>query len=173
MESNQERDPASGRFKWATYATADVVVATITLLVGIAMMIDSYRIGAGWSNGNLQPGYFPFRLGVIICVVSAALLAFALWGKKRDLRLFVQWGQLKRILAVFIPTLVYIFATQAIGIYVASALFIGAFMRLGGKHGWLKIIAVSVGTSVVLFVLFEIVFLVPLPKGPLEAFIGY
>ncbi|HEY9459620.1 MAG TPA: tripartite tricarboxylate transporter TctB family protein [Paralcaligenes sp.] len=173
MESNQENNSANGRFKWATYATADVVVATITLLVGIAMMVDSYRIGSGWSDGNLQPGYFPFRLGIIICIVSLAILAHALWGKNRNTRLFVQWGQLKRILAVFIPTLVYIFATEVIGIYVASALFIGAFMRLGGKHGWLKIIAVSAGTSVVLFVLFEIVFLVPLPKGPLEAFLGY
>lgn len=173
MESNQENDSPNSRFKWATHATADGVVSTITLLVGIAMMADSYRIGAGWSNGNLQAGYFPFRLGVIICAVSAAILLRSLFGKSRDLRAFVAWDQLKRILAVFVPTLVYIFVMQAIGIYVASAIFIGAFMRIGGKHGWLKTIAVSLGTSVVLFVLFEIVFLVPLPKGPLEAFLGY
>ena len=159
--------------KWATRAAADVIVASLAFLIGAAMTLDSYRIGAGWAEGNLQPGYFPFRLGIIISAVSLAILLVSLAGKHRDTRLFVRRDEIRRVMAVLLPTLAYIFAIGIVGLYVASALFIAAFMRLGGKYGWMKTAAVSVGTSVTLFVLFEIVFLVPLPKGPLEAMLGY
>jgi hypothetical protein len=46
-------------------------------------------------------------------------------------------------------------------------------MRLMDKYSWLKTLAVSIGLNAVLFWLFEIQFLVPLPKGPLEALFGY
>jgi hypothetical protein len=46
-------------------------------------------------------------------------------------------------------------------------------MRHLGKYPWTKITGVSVGTMLVFFVMFEIWFKVPLPKGPLEAAFGY
>ena len=64
-------------------------------------------------------------------------------------------------------------AIHVLGIYVASALFVSAFMRFGGGYGWVKSILVGAGTGAVFFWLFEVQFLVPLPKGPLEALIGY
>jgi hypothetical protein len=56
---------------------------------------------------------------------------------------------------------------------VASAIFIAAFMRFIGKFGWLKSVLVGLGISGTLFWIFEIMFQVPLPKGPLEALFGY
>jgi hypothetical protein len=63
--------------------------------------------------------------------------------------------------------------TQLVGIYVASAVFIAAFMRMNDGFSWLKIALTSVGVSVTLFFMFEVWFLVPLPKGPLESLLGY
>jgi len=40
-------------------------------------------------------------------------------------------------------------------------------------HGWGKIALVSVGTMVAFFLMFEVWFKVPLPKGPLEAAFGF
>ena len=76
-------------------------------------------------------------------------------------------------LGLFIPSMIYVVATYFIGIYVASALFIGAFMYWHGRFAWTKIIPVSLSVPVVVFLLFEVWFLVPLPKGPLETLIGY
>lgn len=173
MESDPKRTSGATCPKWGTGAMADCVVATITLFIGIAMMLDSNRIGAGWGDGHLQSGYFPFRLGAIISIVSLAILLNVLLRKTKDKKPFVRRDQFKLVMAVLIPTLLYILATQFIGIYVASAIFIAAFMRVGGKHGWLKMIIVSTATSATLFLLFEVVFLIPLPKGPLEALLGY
>jgi cell division protein FtsW (lipid II flippase) len=97
----------------------------------------------------------------------------ALFGRHRNHELFVSWDRFKTVLYVLIPTVLYVSVTQFIGIYVASALFIGGFMRAMGGFSWLKIILVSVGISVTLFWMFEIQFMVPLPKGPLESLFGY
>ena len=56
---------------------------------------------------------------------------------------------------------------------VPIALFIAVFMWWQGKFRLLKIVPVSVGVSVSLFLMFEVWFKVSLPKGPLEALLGY
>jgi putative tricarboxylic transport membrane protein len=56
---------------------------------------------------------------------------------------------------------------------VASVLFIAGFMRILGKISWTKTVLVSVCVNVLLFWMFEVQFMVPLPKGPLEALFGY
>jgi hypothetical protein len=74
---------------------------------------------------------------------------------------------------VLAPTAIYVLVIQFLGIYVASTLFIGVFMRVLGKISWVKTVLVSVLVSVLLFWMFEVEFMVPLPKGPLEAYFGY
>jgi len=76
------------------------------------------------------------------------------------------------VLTVLVPAAIYAGAIGWIGIYVASALFIGFFMRWLGKYPWWKVAAVSVGNSVVFFLVFEVWFKIPLPKGPLENLLG-
>ena len=77
------------------------------------------------------------------------------------------------MLAVLIPSIVYVALIQYLGIYVASAIFILAFMVVIGRENPLKGLAVSAAVPVALFLMFEKWFLVPLPKGPLEAWLGY
>jgi len=74
---------------------------------------------------------------------------------------------------VVIPTAVYVAVIPWIGIYIASAGLIGLFMRWFGRYGWPLVLAVSIGIPLVTFVVFERWFLVPLPKGPVEEFLGF
>ena len=76
-------------------------------------------------------------------------------------------------MSVVVPTAIYVAAIPWIGIYVASAVLIGAFMRWFGRYGWLLVLAVSIGMPLVTFVVFERWFLVPLPKGPIEEYLGF
>lgn len=161
------------RSAWLTFQVAEAIVAVATLLVGIVMMADSLRIGIGWADDGPRGGYFPFRTGAIICIASGVILLKALYGKHRNHELFIPWDRFKMVLAVLIPTVLYVLATQFIGIYVASALFIGGFMRAIGRFNWSKVILISVVTSVILFWMFEMQFMTPLPKGPLESLLGY
>jgi len=171
MEQNQMQErPRSG---WLTYQAAEAIVAVAIFLVGVVMIVDSFRIGMGWAPEGPQAGYFPFRTGAIICISSVVVFLRAFFGKNRNHKLFVSWGSFKQVLCVLIPAFLYVLVTQFIGIYVASALFIGGFMRTMAKFSWLKIILVSIGITAVLFYMFEVQFMVPLPKGPLESLFGY
>jgi hypothetical protein len=153
----------------------DVIVAALFLVFGAVVVWDSRRLGAQWGSDGPQAGYFPFYIGVIICISSAANLYAAIAKGNREP--FVLWGQLRMILIVLLPSILYVALIAnpwySLGIYLASAIFIAFFMRYLGKYSWPKIFAVSVGTMVSFFVMFEIWFRVPLPKGPLEAALGF
>lgn len=157
----------------ATSAVVDCIVALAATAMGAAVMYDSARMGAEWTGGTPQPGYFPFRVGAIICIAGAVVFVRALLRARAGGAAFVPWERFRRVLAVFAPMLAYIAAIQYVGVYVATALFVAGFMRVAGRYGWIRCLAVGIASAAALFWLFEIRFLVPLPKGPLENWLGY
>jgi hypothetical protein len=160
--------------KSCSVCVVDAVTAAILMLIGALVMYDSYRIGAAWSpQVGPQAGYFPFYIGLLIFVCSATTFYQSAFSKNRDRSVFVDWSQFKRVLQVLVPSILYAVGVSTLGIYVSSALFIGGFMLLLGKYRILPTLLVSVGVSAVMFWMFEVQFLIPLPKGPLEAWLGY
>jgi putative tricarboxylic transport membrane protein len=150
---------------------AEIAVAAGFFVLGALVMYDSQRMGFGWQEDGPQAGYFPFYIGAIICVSALANIVAAVIAGKRGDGVFVEVGQLKLVLSVLVPSILYVAAIGWTGIYVASAVFVAFFMRWLGKYEWWKVAAVSIGNSVFFFVIFEIWFKIPLPKGPLEAFL--
>jgi hypothetical protein len=150
--------------------SAEIAMAVLFFAAGALVVFDSVRLGIGWADDGPRAGYFPFYVGLLICIAALVNGARAMLVS-RD-KTFVQVGQLKLVLTVLVPTAVYVATVSWIGIYVSSAVLIGLFMRWLGKYAWWKVLAVSVGTSVALFLVFELWFQVPLPKGPLESMLG-
>jgi hypothetical protein len=154
------------------YRAAEIAVAAAFFVLGAIVVFDSVRLGARWIADGPQPGYFPFYLGLIICASSAITIVLALLMPAENNRTFVERGQLKLVLSVLIPSAVYVALVGWLGIYVSAVLFIALFMRWLGKYPWWKVAAVSLGNSIVFFLIFERWFLVPLPKGPVESLLG-
>jgi len=153
--------------------SAEIAVAALIFLLGAIVIYDSARLGFGWQEVHgPRPGYFPFYIGLIMCVASLVNVARALMVRGADNKTFVEVGQLKLVLSVLVPTMVYVLLVTWIGVYISSVLFIGFFMRWLGKYPWWKVVAVSVVTMVVFSLVFEKWFKVPLPKGPLENLLG-
>ena len=151
---------------------AEIAVAALFLGAGVLVMYDSVRLGSTWGDDGPKPGYFPFYIGLIMAVAAVMNLArgFVIPADRNPP--FVLAGQLKMVLTVLVPAAIYAGAIGWIGIYVSSIVFIAFFMRWLGKFAWWKVVAVSFGTAVALFLIFERWFLVPLPKGPIEALLG-
>jgi len=170
MDQKELRGPHS---RGLSHSNVDAITAVAIFLIGVVMMADNYRIGAGWAADGPQSGYFPLRVGAILCLAAVIVFIKSMFGKTRNHTIFVSWERLRLVLLVLVPTIVYVLAIEFVGIYVASAAFIAAFMRVMDKRSWFKVILISVGVSAALFWLFEIQFMVPLPKGPLEALFGY
>ena len=152
--------------------SAEMAVAAFIFLLGAIVIYDSARLGARWGDDGPQAGYFPFYIGLILCASSAVNLVLALLNRRDRDRTFVEVGQLKLVLTVLIPSAIYVGLIGWTGIYVASAVYVAFFMRRLGKYPWWKVAAVSIGNSVAFFLIFEIWFKVPLPKGPVEALLG-
>lgn len=153
--------------------TMDVIVAALIFALGALVIYDSNRLGSSWGADGPQAGYFPYYTGLLVCISGAVVFVQGLFKLKSDKKIFVSAPQFKQVLVILLPSAVYVLGIQLIGIYVPSAVFIGLFMRIFGKYSWLRSVLVGLAVSVLAFMLFEVWFKIPLPKGPLERLIGY
>jgi len=153
----------------------DAVVALLVVGLGLIVLQGSWKLGSGWTTDGPGPGYFPFYIGLILCIAGLGTCFQALLGKNKNREIFVDRVQLRRVLQVLIPALVYVLAVQFVGIYVASAVYIAGFMIVLGNYSPVKSIIAGVGVNVLFFLMFEVWFKVPLFKGSLDplAFLGY
>jgi hypothetical protein len=167
-----DQPEGSGRSA-VSHATMEVVVAALFFAVGALVMFDSYRIGASWGSDGPESGYFPFYTGVIICVSALVLVVQGLRQFAREKVSFVEHGQLRQVLSVLVPALLYVLGIELAGIYVASAIYIALFMALLGHYTWLRSVTVGVSVGLFAFMLFERWFSIPLPKGFVERAFGF
>lgn len=149
-----------------------LVEAGLAVLIGsfgVVVIIGSVLAGTGWGSDGPRAGFFPFWIGVAIVLSSIVNL----WQARRDITdTFALWVQLRHVVSVALPTAIYVGAIPFVGLYLASALFIAWFMRVLGRYRWPLVLAVALGTPLVTYLVFERWFLVPLPKGPLEEWLG-
>ena len=159
----------------AKNATVDAVVSVVLFALGAVVVFEARRLGAEWTSDGPGSGYFPFYIGLILCISSVGILYQALNSKSRDTGAFVDREQLTRVAQVFVPALVYVFLINFLGIYVASAIYITLFMIVLGKYPLAKSVILGIAVNAFFFVLFEVWFKVPLFKGSFEplSFLGY
>jgi hypothetical protein len=171
---DQHSESGDVRTGVATYIV-DAVVAAVLLAIGILVTVTSWKLGAGWTSDGPGSGYFPFGIGVIICIAGAGTIIQALFGKNKNTEVFVDREQVVRVLQVFIPAIVYVGAIEVLGVYIASTIYIAGFMVWLGKFSIIKAIVAALVVNVVFFLMFEVWFKVPLYKGTMDllAFLGY
>jgi putative tricarboxylic transport membrane protein len=150
---------------------ADLATAGVLFLLAGVVLVDAIRLGFGWGSDGPQSGFFPFWLAVVAMIACVAIATQA--ARRARTRPFITREQAVPVLKVLAPALGLVLAMQVIGLYVSSAVYIGLYMRWIGRHRWATVLALSIGVPLVTFVIFERWFLVPLPKGPLETWLGY
>lgn len=150
---------------------AELVTASVMLLLGGLVILDATRLGIGWGTDGPKSGFFPFWLALIMVICCAII--FVQQARGPTGRSFVEPANLRLVLKVLWPATVAVGLMEWLGLYVASALYLGFYMRWVGRHSWAAVIGLSIGIPVAIFLIFEEWFLVPMPKGPLEAWLGY
>jgi hypothetical protein len=155
--------------------TVDAVVAAILFLIGVVVIIEARRLGSSWGSDGPGAGYFPFYIGIILCISALGIFYQAIFSKNKDTDAFVDRLQLSRVWSVLWPAAIYIACIQFAGIYVASALYIALFMIILGKYAPIKSVVLGIVIAAVFFIMFEVWFKVPLFKGSLNplGFLGY
>ena len=158
--------------KGPSHVSVETGVAVAVIVFGLIIAYGSLQAGINWGSEGPRAGFFPFYVAVLIIVAGVVNLYQAVTGQFGGGR-FASWAQLRQVLSVVIPTTLYVASIPFLGIYVTSAVLIAFFMRWLGRYAWPLIAVISIGVPIVTFIVFERWFLVPLPKGPLEEFLGY
>ena len=141
------------------------------MLLGGVVLWDAVRLGVGWGTDGPKSGFFPFWLAVILIVACGIIIIQTL--RQSSGEVFVTREQLGPVLKVLWPATAMVALTHFVGLYVASALYIGFYMRWVGRHSWFSVVGLALAIPVISFLTFELWFLVPMPKGPLESWLGY
>ena len=149
----------------------DLATAAVLTLLGGVVVLDSMRIGIGWGSDGPRSGFFPFWLGVIL-IGASVTIGLQAWRRSTSTP-FVTREQLGPVLKVLWPATAMVLLIKPLGLYVAAALYLGFYMRWVGRHSWAAVVLCAIGVPLLTFVVFELWFLVPMPKGPLEAWLGY
>jgi hypothetical protein len=150
---------------------ADLLTALALMAVSGLVLADALRLGIGWGTDGPRSGFFPFWLDVILLTCCLAIAVRAWHG--RTAKPFVRRDGVAPVLKMLLPATAAVVVTQFLGLYVATALYMGLYMRWIGRHSWLAVAVMSLAFPVITFVIFERWFLVPMPKGPLEDWLGY
>ena len=150
----------------------DVTVSLLLLVLAATLGFDNWRTGIAWDSTGPQAGYFPFYLSIILASASLYGLVAAFMSRKEARETFVTRAQLRRVLQVFLPTLLFCLAVQFLGLYVASFGLIAGFMRMVGRIALWKSLLTALVFTAIMFLTFDVAFDVIMPKGPLERALG-
>src|ERR1700730_17183488 len=148
----------------------ETATALLTGAFGAAVVASSYGNGIGWSGAGVDPGTFPFIVGLIILSGSIFNLA---QGWLQPPEIVLRPSELKRLGMLFIPAAVYVGVIPLTGIYLASAAYVfGALV--GHRRGAFIFSGIAaIGTAVALYLIFEVTFQISLPRGWLGSALGF
>ena len=100
---NQAYTPHSG----PSHRRVEIGVAIGMMAFGLIVIAGSLQVGIGWGAEGPRSGFFPFYLGLIIIASSAVNLVQASLIYRG--KLFAEWGQLRQVMSVVVPTTIYVF----------------------------------------------------------------
>jgi hypothetical protein len=149
---------------------ADLATALVLMALGGLVMYDAVRLGYDWGSDGPKSGFFPFWLALVMMLTCALIVVQSLL--RGGAVPFVTRERLRPVLTVLVPAAGMVLLVELAGLYVASAIYLAFYMRWVGRHRWATIAMLALGIPLATFVIFERWFLVPMPKGPLEAWLG-
>jgi putative tricarboxylic transport membrane protein len=146
---------------------ADIYVGLGLLAVGLLVLGDAIRLGFGWGMSGPEAGFFPFYmgLGIVICTFFIVLRGIRILKKEGTGKPLIMKGGMAQILWVLIPAIGVVLLTELIGLHLATVVYLAFYMGWVGKMHWAKVILLSILVPLVVYILFDKVFLIPLPEG--------
>jgi hypothetical protein len=147
----------------------EAATATLTGAFGATVALSSLSNGIGWSSAGVDAGTFPFITGLIILSGSVFNL---LRGMIVDERM-LDWSELKRLGALFIPAAIYVGAIPLLGMYAASAAYVFGTFAFQSRVSVARSLLAGAITALALYLVFERMFEVSLPRGLLGEAAGF
>ncbi len=138
------------------------------IIFGVCLMILSvvvFALSFQFPEQTLafSPKIFPRFVSICLFLISAILFVQGIRADKKT-KPDVNKAFLKILATGILISFAYTQLLPVIGYVASTPFFIAGIMLLFKEKSWVKIAATSVITSVILYILFRIVFKVPLPR---------
>jgi putative tricarboxylic transport membrane protein len=146
----------------------DQLSSTVWFILGLAVCLGSlqYKLGTPASPGT---GFMPFLAGAAICFFSGIGLIHSIFRRRQG----EGWAPVlqgvfwKNAMVILISLLAYALLLVPLGFFITTTLFIAFLLRAIVPQRWSVVIACSILTAVISYLIFEIWLKAQLPKGPL------
>src|SRR4051794_25419427 len=89
-----------------SHRAVEIGVALVITGFAALVIVGSIKAGVNWGAEGPRAGFFPFYIALFILLASMVNLFSAFMDLPRE-KLFAEWGQLRRVVAVIIPTAVF------------------------------------------------------------------
>jgi hypothetical protein len=147
-----------------TLNSLELAVALLLLGLGALVLVESLRLGPGWSFSGPEPGFFPFIMTILLIGGALGILYMAL--RRPDRRpCFEAREEWVNLALVGAPILVAILAMQWLGLYLVAGIYLALFMIWYGRFNWLSgLVGGAVLMGTLWFVLSELL-VIPMPMS--------
>ena len=140
----------------------EILFDLFLILLGIVIVVISFKYGFG-SLRRPGPGLYPVFIGSAVAILSLFVTISELKSKK-DSRLMDKEGG-KTFVLMVITFALWILAMPLLGYVLVTLLATYAFCKIMKLEGWWKPLAVSTGTALFIYALFDYMLYIDLPRG--------
>ncbi|MDD5171040.1 MAG: tripartite tricarboxylate transporter TctB family protein [Syntrophales bacterium] len=145
----------------------DIIGGLFFLAAGVFFAVYSQSVDIG-TMGEPGPGFLPLWAGILLGLLSAALLAKS-WFRKFEAGepFFPEFDSWKRVSMVVLSLIFYDLLLARLGFVIITFLFVAFLVKFVFPQPWLRTVVTAVlstaGAQIIFVNLLEIQF----PKGPL------
>ena len=147
----------------------EALTAALTGSFGAAVAVSSLENGIGWSTEGVDPGTFPFLTGLIILLASLYNLGSGFLEEDGN----IGSTQLLHLAALLIPAALFVAVIPLLGMYGAAAAYMLGVLLLQSRRSLPLSIGVATATPLALYLIFERMFQVALPRGAVAGVLGF
>ncbi len=130
--------------------------------LGVLIVVVSLTYGFG-SLQRPGPGLYPFFIGVAVLLFSSFLVISEI--KSKGAAPLMSRGGIKTFVSMVVIFSFWIVAMPLLGYVIVTFLATIAFAKVMRLEGWWKPLAVSVGTALFIYLLFDCWLYIDLPRG--------
>lgn len=147
---------------------ANVMTGVVFLALSVFAYIQAQKMVGKIMTDALGPGFWPKVLGLVMGVLSLALIVEGLFGKQAEgEKAPIAFGTegFHRVLKLFAVLIVFGAILYFLGIYVGILFMMPLCMWLHGERNKKILVGLAVGSCLFIYLVFGLALRVPLPMG--------
>ncbi len=142
---------------------ADFYIGLGLLIFALVYFQQSFTILRGFASDRLGPAFFPRMLALALAALALTLIVRAVMGRSDPSRPPVI--RTRMLIVVLVCLGVYAAIMPLLGFRIATPILLGGVIWTLGLRAWPSLVGTAVGVTVVLWVVFDRLLHVLLPKG--------